>query len=613
MSVSFDVLDSLYSIRNVEDLKKRWAEDSKRPQTLSYKAVKQFYECFLDCDPSYIYGANFAMRYREAVKKDICNSEDQSWIMPYVRYAENSKSNSWLASRFDDVCLAFDAIEELEKEPSMVTKKHCQAMMKFFAAIESAYEGNEIDPSMMAIDSPADPNDFNPWELNPEYPEDWNEEDCDSFDPFCYILYLLENKLDTELLPHAEACWKILEEIIEKAGKDFPQHILDAVSIALEPLEMIKNADSRFQSAMNEYRHFKEVKNLLRNDELPTADRLAKIAQLGFPRSYKLKLTYMVEPLVIEYIKGACRNNLSKAELTNLFERLKSLKHIIADDMFKWLSTTFFNVAIYESAIREEERKKVLFEMSHSIKNLVGSVSAPLYTLQEQLTGSQRKTIERALAGASLIRDIAVGVHMSMRGENGVWRKDISDPEFGAATLDKIILEALQYAVSNMFDGKYFAQFVTNYFGSDLDTFIQAQNEWKAAETSEDIFSCIRKYFFDFTINDQGSDLNIPIGDKEGTATKFLIFFQELLLNAVKYCSYTERSKRFVKIEISITPEKWNITISNSATPQNSMKSSGIGLAVIKNFATLFEASYHAGSSNDVYSSCIKFSLTKEA
>ena len=46
MSVVFDVLDSLNSIRNVEDLKKRWEVDSKRQQTLSYKAVDMFVSLF---------------------------------------------------------------------------------------------------------------------------------------------------------------------------------------------------------------------------------------------------------------------------------------------------------------------------------------------------------------------------------------------------------------------------------------------------------------------------------------------------------------------------------------------------------------------------------------
>ena len=259
----------------------------------------------------------------------------------------------------------------------------------------------------------------------------------------------------------------------------------------------------------------------------------------------------------------------------------------------------------------EAERRKVLFEMSHSIKNLMASVSEPLDMLKNQLDGTQRRTVENALAGAGLIRDLAVGVHMSMRGEPGTWRKDVFEPGFGAATLDKIILDAVRHAVSNMFDGKYFAQFVKNYFGRDLNTFMQAQNEWKAAVSAEDTFACINKYFFDFKIDSHGADLKIPIGDRDGTATKLLILFQELFLNAVKYSSFTEREKRFVKLDVAITPENWNIKLSNSAVGRKNTKSSGIGLAVIKNFADLFEAKYDASCKNDTYISTIHFSLNK--
>lgn len=262
-------------------------------------------------------------------------------------------------------------------------------------------------------------------------------------------------------------------------------------------------------------------------------------------------------------------------------------------------------------AVAEDTRKKVLFEMSHTIKNLMASVSEPLDMLKDQLEGTQRRTVENALAGAGLIRDLAVGVHMSMRGEPGAWRKDVMEPGFGAATLDKIILDAVRYAVSNMFDGKYFAQFVKNYFGRDLDTFMQAQNEWKAAVSAEDTFACINKYFFDFKIDCEESSLNIPIGDRDGTATKLLILFQELFLNAVKYSSFTEREKRFVKLDIAITQKNWNIKLSNSAVGRKNTKSSGIGLAVIKNFADLFEAKYDANCKNDTYISNINFSLNK--
>ena len=344
---------------------------------------------------------------------------------------------------------------------------------------------------------------------------------------------------------------------------------------------------------------------------MSVSDKLNKIALLGFPCGYGIKLTYLVEPLIIEYIKSTHQDNLPHDELINLFEQIKSFKHIIANDLFKWLSTVFFSVAIYEAAIREDERKKVLFEMSHSIKNLVASVSEPLVMLQDALSGAQRRTVENALAGAGLIRDLAVGVHMSMRGNIGAWRKDVKEPGFGAATLDKIILDVMRHAVSNMFDGKYFSLFVRNYFGRDLETFMQAQNEWKAAVSAEETFACINKYFFDFTIDSHGADLKIPVGDRDGTATKLLILFQELFLNAVKYSSFTERGKRFMKLDVTITADKWDISISNSAVDRGNVKSSGIGLSVIKNFAALFEATYNATFAADIYTTTMKFFLNK--
>lgn len=265
-----------------------------------------------------------------------------------------------------------------------------------------------------------------------------------------------------------------------------------------------------------------------------------------------------------------------------------------------------------EAEVAAEERRKVLFEMSHSIKNLVASISEPLEILQKQLADSpQGRTIGNALAGTGLIRDLAMGVHMSLRGEVGAWRKDVLKPDFGAITLDTILLKALKHAISNMFDGKYFGRFARNYFARDLQTFMQAEAEWNSADTAQQAFACINRYFLDFTLDSHGADLKIPVGDQDGTATKLLILFQELLLNAIKYSSLVERSSRFLKIDISVTPEMWDVTISNSAVESRTTKSAGLGLSVINNFAKLFEAAYSPVFKDGVYSANLKFFLNK--
>ena len=279
---------------------------------------------------------------------------------------------------------------------------------------------------------------------------------------------------------------------------------------------------------------------------------------------------------------------------------------------------------IYQNLLKEKEqslikqteietRKKVLFELSHSIKNLVASVSEPLVLLREQLTGNQQRTVKNALAGAGLIRDLANGVHMSMRGEPGLWRKDVLDPGRNALTLEMILLEAVRHAVSNMFDGKYFTEFSRKYF-NDIDIFYAARDEWENADTFEKVNLCLNKYFFDFKLDIQKGTLDIPVGDGEGTATKLLIMFQELLLNAVKYSSLIPKEKRFIHINAATTPEYWHFEFKNSASKEQQRKSFGIGTSVLDNFSKLFESEYSVKFENDFYQTNMVFTVkSKEA
>ena len=260
-----------------------------------------------------------------------------------------------------------------------------------------------------------------------------------------------------------------------------------------------------------------------------------------------------------------------------------------------------------------QTRKQVLFELSHSIKNLVASVSEPLVLLREQLTGNQQRTVKNALAGAGLIRDLANGVHMSMRGEPGLWRKDVLDPGRNALTLEMILLEAVRHAVSNMFDGKYFTEFSRKYF-NDIDIFYAARDEWENADTFEKVNLCLNKYFFDFKLDIQKGTLDIPVGDGEGTATKLLIMFQELLLNAVKYSSLIPKEKRFIHINAATTPEYWHFEFKNSASKEQQRKSFGIGTSVLDNFSKLFESEYSVKFENDFYQTNMVFTVkSKEA
>ena len=725
MSVSFDVLDSLYSIRNVEDLKKRWAKDREGFETPSYKAVELFYSYFrneaLDSSDFIMRIAQFSMCYRWAVRKGLCPKQEQTWIMPYIRYAECLKSfivhgndtqlekdefalrmrEDFIANyaHFNEHIEIFEKIEVILpdfKKNCFTNVKQCEEAVQLFERLVDiinelgGYDDNRYFWLTQMCDLfNADDNEIknNPWDQlsdSSDYTCEsiWNDacEDFATISSFYGVdlayypeafpdsmgnnwVKMLKNcspdKLSTirtglKNLQDIELVFELADFVKDMSLEDFStvrtefktrfigkykdelikmvhafMNSSDESLIALQKIfaecdsfeAMSELADlpkriSEFNKSIGkELEKFNAINIIIGDKALSSREKLDKISSLsedGFQWNFEIILQYQLERIFVEYIKEFSSGVLQSSEviIREVLDLVKECKNLLPSDFFVYLVDSLTD-ALEVVEIRMQERQKVLFEMSHSIKNLVASVSEPLTMLQDELSGTQRRTVENALAGASLIRDLAVGVHMSMRGEAGAWRKDVKEPGFGATTLDKIILDAMRHAVSNMFDGKYFSIFVRNYFGRDLETFMQAQNEWKTAETAKETFACINKYFFDFKIDCHDTDLKVAVGDRDGTATKLLILFQELFLNAVKYSSFSERAKRFVKLDINITADEWDISVSNSAVERKTVKSSGIGLSVIKNFATLFDAAYNATFATDMYTATMKFFLNK--
>lgn len=256
-----------------------------------------------------------------------------------------------------------------------------------------------------------------------------------------------------------------------------------------------------------------------------------------------------------------------------------------------------------------EAQRDVFMKVGHSIKNLVASIVSPLSLLKDELIGSQRIIVENALAGTKLIRNLAQSMHLSLRA--GSWRKDIENPGQHPILLNSILFHAFHAALLNMFDGKYFHEFVKNYFKKDLQLFLEAKQQCQDAQTEKEFSECVNKYFFEFKCESKGNSA-IPIGDAEGTATKLLILFQELFLNAIKYSSYIERKDRFVHILIDINADHWSFIVRNSAVQTDAVNSSGIGLSIIRNFANLFDADYSAELISAVYQSKLNFSLKEK-
>jgi tetratricopeptide (TPR) repeat protein len=257
---------------------------------------------------------------------------------------------------------------------------------------------------------------------------------------------------------------------------------------------------------------------------------------------------------------------------------------------------------------RVEERNKILADLSHSIKNLISTVIDPLENLKEEKI-VKPAVIQNALRGANLVREIVNAMNLSFKGSIEDFRHDvINNTGKGKMDLQSIIVESLIYSIGNMFDGKYFSNFMRQYFPSK-DIFKEAKPEWiRISQSSElsEIIIFLEKYFFEIDLSFVDAAKYV-IGNEKGSAIKLLILFQELIVNAVKYSGFVNKEKRFLHIRFSSGPKEISIKVENRCKEKVRVKTSGIGHVIIENFAKLLETAPTIEKNGDIYAVEIKF------
>lgn len=252
---------------------------------------------------------------------------------------------------------------------------------------------------------------------------------------------------------------------------------------------------------------------------------------------------------------------------------------------------------------RLEERNKIIADLSHSLKNIVATVTDPLENLR-QAKEYVDITIDNALRGANLIREITNAMNNSLKGSITDFYYDAEHNQgSGSQTLAGMVNTSLQNAVANMFDTKYFSTFSKNYF-SDKDSFYLARNDWAkigAAENIDQIVTFIKKYLtkIEINLNDFG---NLTIGNDKGSAAKLLTIIQEMILNAIKYSSFIESDKRIVRIKISGGKKHISLSVENKFKPQVKVKTTGMGQVILKNFAEMLNATLEIRTAKKIYS-----------
>ena len=259
---------------------------------------------------------------------------------------------------------------------------------------------------------------------------------------------------------------------------------------------------------------------------------------------------------------------------------------------------------------RAEERKKIIADMSHHIKNMVRSVIDPLELLRED-DQEHQVMIGDALRGAKLIREIVNAMNLSFSGSTEGVIYDFNNPSHGSMQLRDILISGLRNAVSNMFDGKYFAQFGHEYFHSE-DRFVEAKHQWQKLDiTNLDALQALLAQFF-FKLNLKLLNVDIQVGNKNSSATKLLILFQEIMLNAVKYASFVPQTEREILVMLEVDGSRVKLVVENTFNSKSAIKSSGLGHVIINNFTALLGAKVDIDIKSGRYKITIAFDFNPE-
>jgi len=252
-----------------------------------------------------------------------------------------------------------------------------------------------------------------------------------------------------------------------------------------------------------------------------------------------------------------------------------------------------------------DERNKVIADLSHSIKNLVNTIIHPLKNLKKE-KDARPLVIDEALRGANLIREIVNAMNLSFEGSVEDFYYDARN---GSRTdMQSVFVESLIYSVGNMFDGKYFPNFQVEYFTSE-DILDKAESEWAYISQNKDLQEMtdfLREYFFEADFSFDGA-ADYAMGNENGSAIKFLILFQELILNAVKYSAFVSREDRRLQIQFTDTSEQIAVRIENRYNQKINVSTSGIGHVIVENFCKLIETEPVVTKENGIYAVEVRF------
>ena len=245
-----------------------------------------------------------------------------------------------------------------------------------------------------------------------------------------------------------------------------------------------------------------------------------------------------------------------------------------------------------EAETENKIQRELFSQLNHSIKNIVGSVSATLnWTRSEyELSPQVRRLLNRASHGANLIAAIANAISFSYREEGDKWKKDLNASN-DTVSMDKIIQNALLHAVPNFLSGDNITSYHHEcklYFPTE-DEQKRAEMLWYQALNAELKRQWINENLFTLKLNFDESIKNLQVGDEHYTLTHFFILFNEIFLNTVKAVAYVEKQCRKCDVNIIVSNGFLIFDLKNSACKDRTQKKDGLGHIIIENYCKKFE------------------------
>lgn len=308
-----------------------------------------------------------------------------------------------------------------------------------------------------------------------------------------------------------------------------------------------------------------------------------------------------------EHIKIA--RKLEKEEIENKipFKTVKIPQNIFFEVMDE-IEKTKEAEKIKEIQIeKEKERNKVIADVSHSIKNLIGgSIISPLNNYKKAIKeNNDIRKIDEIIKGAEITKNIVNLMNSSFSGSIEYFYVDCKNTTNNNENIQNIIIDSLNYSIDNMFDWKNFPQFKEEYFPEKY-IYIKSKEEFVDLNSFEKLQKFLNKNMFNFKYDFDTELLNYKISDENKSKTRLLLLFQEIIFNAVKYAAFIEKTRRFLNISFKRKKNEIIFTVENSCCIERVEKSTGIGKTAIENFCKIFNTIPVLKKENNRYYAIVK-------